>query len=523
MYHTTTLTIPARLILFLLLGNLLAGPLLAEDFFVTRGQAEEYLLLNQVDPESSNRVEKLLLARDKILEHTLLAMSWDATGRDLSEAQIQSLYAQHRELAIRMTREAWQVPKAVSQEELYDYAELAKHVYYASHILVDEQALADSLYQQILDGDDFGQLARLFSQDPGSAEMGGQLGIVTAGQTVQEFERVLFFLEPGTVSSPVETAFGWHLIRLDQIELPDREYEESDYQTYREILERHARHDAEVAARDKLWSDHGIRVYRERCLDSDVPGVEIVAQSRDTILTRAEMESMMAAAFGDRLEMMGDKLAWEFVRYWIEQEAWHHEALDSGFYENDDVLDRMDLRERLMKSSLLVSEVLPEGLEWTDQDLENFLSGHESKFLGERSSEVRVLAFPSKNRATAARLRLLAGADAAFIADSLSGSSELRQLTAAEVRDLPAELSSAIVELDPGRTSEVVDAGRKEAAGRWKVLQLTGRSMPLLEESSELRQAVQQALQQELLDAEISRIVSEGRRITGWNQVLWLD
>jgi hypothetical protein len=519
----TTLTSPVRVTFVLLLGCLLARPLLAEDFYVTRGQAEEYLLINQVDPETSNRDEKLLLARDKILEHTLLAMSWDATGRDLNEAQIQSLYAQHRELAIRMTREAWQVPAPVSQEELYDYAELARHLYYASHILVDEEALADSLCQRILAGDDFGQLATLFSQDPGSAEMGGQLGVVTAGQTVQEFERVLFFLEPGTVSTPVETAFGWHLIRLDQIELRDREYEESDYQTYREILERHARHDAEVAARDSLWQTHSIRVYRDRCLAGDIPGVEVVAQSRDTIMTRAEMERMMAEAFGDRLEMMGDNLAWEFVRYWIEQEAWHHEALASGFYESNDVLDRMDLRERLMKSSLLVSEVLPQGLEWSEQDLEHYLQGHESRFLAERSIDVLVLTFPSRSRATAARLRLLAGADVDFIADSLSGSAERKHLTAAEARGLPAEMQSELVELDPGRVSDVIDVGRQEASGRWKLLQLVGRSMPLLEESLELRQAVEQALMQELLDAEIARIVNEGRRITAWNQVLWLD
>jgi peptidyl-prolyl cis-trans isomerase SurA len=62
---------------------------------------------------------------------------------------------------------------------------------------------------------DFGTVARRFSQDPGSAEQGGEMGWVRRGQgLVREFEDAVFRLRPGFVSPPVLTAFGFHLIEV---------------------------------------------------------------------------------------------------------------------------------------------------------------------------------------------------------------------------------------------------------------------------------------------------------------------
>lgn len=80
------------------------------------------------------------------------------------------------------------------------------------HILVNNQALALKLYQQLKGGADFGGLAKRYSLDPGSKQQGGRL-TVSKGQTVPEFDRVAFSLKVNEISPPVKTQFGWHVIQ----------------------------------------------------------------------------------------------------------------------------------------------------------------------------------------------------------------------------------------------------------------------------------------------------------------------
>jgi len=76
----------------------------------------------------------------------------------------------------------------------------------AKHKLTD-------LYERIKHGANFAELAKLFSQD-GSASKGGDLGWIYPGDTVPDFERAMNQLQPGEVSQPVQTPFGFHLIEV---------------------------------------------------------------------------------------------------------------------------------------------------------------------------------------------------------------------------------------------------------------------------------------------------------------------
>ena len=96
----------------------------------------------------------------------------------------------------------------------------------ASHILIevnDDRSKEDAkqkvyeLYDQIISGGDFAELAKENSDDKGSAKKGGDLGFAGKGIFVAEFEEALYGLNKGDVSSPVLTEFGYHIIKLVDI------------------------------------------------------------------------------------------------------------------------------------------------------------------------------------------------------------------------------------------------------------------------------------------------------------------
>ena len=82
----------------------------------------------------------------------------------------------------------------------------------ASHILVRDKALADRIYDELKKGASFSEMARRYSTCP-SKSKGGDLGFFSEGQMVREFEREAFRMSSGSISRPVHTQFGWHIIK----------------------------------------------------------------------------------------------------------------------------------------------------------------------------------------------------------------------------------------------------------------------------------------------------------------------
>jgi peptidyl-prolyl cis-trans isomerase C len=92
----------------------------------------------------------------------------------------------------------------------------AQTEYSAQHILVDSEEKANELKAQIDGGADFAELAKTNSSDTGSAVNGGDLGWFGLGMMVKPFEDAVVALTPGSVSAPVKSDFGWHIIKLNE-------------------------------------------------------------------------------------------------------------------------------------------------------------------------------------------------------------------------------------------------------------------------------------------------------------------
>src|SRR5436305_7761727 len=105
---------------------------------------------------------------------------------------------------------------------------------HARHILVETEDDAKAVEEDLKKGADFAELAKKKSKDPGASD-GGDLGFFTKDQMVPEFSSVAFSLEPGKISDPVKSQFGWHVIKVEEKrkrKAPDFDQVKGQIETY---------------------------------------------------------------------------------------------------------------------------------------------------------------------------------------------------------------------------------------------------------------------------------------------------
>lgn len=208
----------------MLIGQLRAG--LAGSGFVTDEQVNAFA-----------RLEK------QTRDFASLNIKADPAAVKLSDAEIKAYYDEHaKEFMtpdqvvidyIELKKSAFFDQVAVKDDELQalyqkEIANLAEQRR-AAHILIevndkvsDEQAKAKiaEIQQRLAKGESFEALAKEFSQDPGSAANGGDLGFAGPGVYDPVFEAAVYGLKQDQVSEPVRTSFGYHLIKLLGVEAP---------------------------------------------------------------------------------------------------------------------------------------------------------------------------------------------------------------------------------------------------------------------------------------------------------------
>ena len=153
------------------------------DMKIVSKAAEEKKIADQADFK-----QKLDFARNRLLMDNLLAAEGKAAVTDEAMKKV------YDDAAKQITGE----------QEVH-----------ARHSLVPTEEEAKAIKAELDKGADFAKLAKEKSKDPGASD-GGDLGFFTKEQMVPEFSKVAFSLEPGKISDPVKTQFGWHIIKVEE-------------------------------------------------------------------------------------------------------------------------------------------------------------------------------------------------------------------------------------------------------------------------------------------------------------------
>src|SRR5579863_3925583 len=142
------------------------------------------------------------------VKYALLENGKAAADVQVTPDDLRSYYDAHRE--------EYRVPEQVKVSHI-----LIKTPLPGADGKVDEKGVAEAerraedLLKQVKGGGNFEDLAKKYSEDPGSAKQGGSLGWIGRGQTVPEFEKTAFSLPKGQISDLVKSSYGFHIIRLD--------------------------------------------------------------------------------------------------------------------------------------------------------------------------------------------------------------------------------------------------------------------------------------------------------------------
>jgi parvulin-like peptidyl-prolyl isomerase len=176
------------------------------------------------------------LVQYEAIDQALAAAKTPVTAQDRQQASTQASqlfgsaqvfskfpkWFRDREIArearkVAFVRTAAKAPTDADAQAFYDQnvAQICPTGKVISHILVATQAEADAVEQQLADGADFATVAKAKSTDTQSGAQGGLLGCLPAGQTDPAFEAAANALPLGQVSAPVQTSFGFHVLKAE--------------------------------------------------------------------------------------------------------------------------------------------------------------------------------------------------------------------------------------------------------------------------------------------------------------------
>ncbi len=208
----------------MLVGQLQAG--IGASGFVTDEQIQHFARLEQQTRDFAIVTVPADDAAVEVTEQQALEYYEQNTDRFRSPEQVVLDYIElNKESFFDQVEVTDEQVQSLYQQRIANLAEQRR----AAHILIESDSSSDAeakakveeIAQRLAAGEDFAALAKEFSEDPGSASEGGDLGFAGPGVYDPDFEDALYALAQDQVSEPVRSEFGWHLIKLLGVQSPE--------------------------------------------------------------------------------------------------------------------------------------------------------------------------------------------------------------------------------------------------------------------------------------------------------------
>ncbi|MBV8372120.1 MAG: peptidylprolyl isomerase [Candidatus Eremiobacteraeota bacterium] len=182
---------------------------------------QETLILQYAKNNNITVTDDEVGKREDDLKANFPSGSWDEMlkARGLSEDDVKQALREQIILDKALQKQVNVTPAQVKayfdkNHAAFDKPEQIK----ARHILVKDMATADKVEAALKSGQNFADVAKQYSTDPGSKDKGGELGFFRRGQMVPAFDKVAFSMKVGQISPPVKSPFGYHIIQVEAIQ-----------------------------------------------------------------------------------------------------------------------------------------------------------------------------------------------------------------------------------------------------------------------------------------------------------------
>lgn len=329
-----------------------------------------------------------------------------------------------------------------STTEIKAYYNKSKEELHLKHILVKERSEADEIYSLLKKGADFDTLAREKSIDPTAQQNGGDLSWVAWGMMVDPFQEAAWKLKAGQISGPVNTQYGWHIIKLEERkdvedQLPFDQIKESiakrlDSVKRRQLvdsfldnLKQKAKIKINPAAlelvksRDQqLMSQDTSRTVKQMgaYLDSSLFGIDeknsLFANYKGGQVTVGDfLQRYTILSVGRKPALNDEESLKQFVFQTLMAELLEKEALRLRLDKKKNFQENIKKLQEKMMADKLRNDLLLAQINVTEEEIKTYYDSHKDQFTHPVRVRVQEIMLPSEQEATAVLKQLKAGAN----------------------------------------------------------------------------------------------------------------
>ena len=220
-----------------------------------------------------------------VIQQLLIQEAYDKNIDDLEEVNRLVLGNKEKFLLDVLYQRAIEDNVNVTDKDIEDFYGKLDYRIKASHILLPSKDSADLILDSLQNGGNFEDLAVHFSKDPSAQQNRGDLGFFTWGQMVPEFQDVVFNMNPGDVSKPFETRYGWHIVKVVEREPNDlRGTLEESKDQIRTAIER--------VKRDSLTEDFKESLHEKFPIAVETSTTDYIIHKRDNLYPPQLLETL---------------------------------------------------------------------------------------------------------------------------------------------------------------------------------------------------------------------------------------